>query len=291
MQGRVNVGGTWKMLVPYLKVSSAWKKPKEGWVKVDGVWRQWWKAETTFSYTGSLQTYVVPEGITSLDVDMAGGSGGGGSNTVPGGGRGGHRLQATISVSPGQTLYIAVGGGGIGRFSCYPCPECYGSRPGGWPGGGYSGQPSWWTQSCFLVGGSGGGYSAILSANSLTQANMILLAGGGGGVSAGWTPNYNGKNGTLTAGGARGYSDGFNFHTAGSALQGGTGDGNNNTTGFEFPGGGGGGGYFGGGGGGAGDSSQAGSGGDGSSWTKAGVTNIVHTNNYRDGNGYVTLMI
>ncbi len=295
MPGNIKVSGTWKNSTPFVKVNGVWKKAKEGWIKVDGVWRQWWKSETPFAYTGALQTYVVPEGVTSLDVDMAGASGGGGSNTVPGGGRGGHRLQATISVTPGQTLHIAVGGAGIGRFTCYPSPDTYSSRPGGWPGGGESGAPTWrYIPGCFLVGASGGGYSGIFSSNSMTQANAILIAGAGGGNGVGGPEYTNGQPGTTTAGGSRG-GVGYPNNTAsnGSALQGGTGDANGYVDNQTYPGGGGGGGYFGGGGGYSSDtwSDFSGFGGDGSSWTKSGTTNITHTNNYQAGNGYVKLMI
>ncbi len=293
MPGNIKVSGTWKNSTPFVKVNGVWKKAKEGWIKVDGVWRQWWKSETPFSYTGALQTYIVPDGVTSLDVDMAGGSGGGASNTVPGGGRGGHRLQATITVTPGQTLYIAVGGGGIGAFTCSSGSDLYGPRAGGWPGGGSSGAPTWYTLGCFTTGGSGGGYSAIFSSNTMSQANAILVAGAGGGANKGSPASYNGQNGTISAGGARASSsDGHQFHTNGSALQGGSGDANSGSS--IYPASGGGGGYFGGGGGGAGsfpNTLVCGSGGDGSSWTKSGTTNITNTNNYQAGNGYVKLMI
>lgn len=296
MQSHIKVNGVWKLAIPYMKISGAWKKPKEGWIKVDGVWKQWWKAETVFSYTGSLQTYVVPQGITSLDIDMAGASGGGGSNTVPGGGRAGHRVQATISVTPGQTLYIAVAGAGIGRFTCYPMPDTYTSRPGGWPGGGASGYPTWtYLPGCFIVGASGGGYSGIFTSNIMSQANALVIAGGGGGNGTGGAAYTNGQSGTTSAGGSRGgvgYPN--NDATNGSALQGGSGDSNGYFPTFQAqPGAGGGGGYFGGGGGYSAENSSdfAGYGGDGSSWTKSGTTNIINTNNYQSGNGYVKLMI
>lgn len=54
-----------------------------------------------FSYTGGLQTYTVPPGVTELRVDMAGGSGEGGYADVLYGGGGG-RVQSVIRVTPGK---------------------------------------------------------------------------------------------------------------------------------------------------------------------------------------------
>jgi hypothetical protein len=61
----------------------------------------------TFSYTGGLQTYTVPTGVTSLKITAIGaadGSAGAGS-----GGRGAS-ITGTISVAPGDVLAVAVGG-------------------------------------------------------------------------------------------------------------------------------------------------------------------------------------
>lgn len=291
MPGQIKVGGAWKVYTPYIRVGGVWKKAKEGWIKVSGTWRRWWVAETPFAYTGSLQTFIVPTGTTSITVDMAGAAGGGNSNTVPGGGRNGHRVQATIPVTPGQTLHIAVGGGGIGNFTCAGTEPTYGSRDGGWPGGGNSGSPTWYYfPSCISTGGSGGGYSGIFTSSTLSQANALLIAGGGGGIGVGTAPSsLNGANGTTSSGGARGTSNGSgnNDHTNGSALQGGRGEGNAYSP-NTLPAAGGGGGYFGGGGGAAG-SFNSGAGGDGSSWTHASATSVTLTSNYQAGNGYVII--
>ena len=81
----------------------------------------------TFSYTGEVQTYVVPMGVTSITVDMAGGAGG---NTVcanycPSSGGLGGRIVTTLSVTGGQTLYVFVGGAG-GNSNAGGClPKLY----------------------------------------------------------------------------------------------------------------------------------------------------------------------
>ena len=61
----------------------------------------------TFSYTGNYQTYTVPSGVTNLFVEIIGSSGG---STTSGSGGFGADLTGWISVSPGQTLNIFVGG-------------------------------------------------------------------------------------------------------------------------------------------------------------------------------------
>ena len=71
-------------------------------------------AQTTFTYTGTVQTYIVPSGVTGISVDMVGGQGGCwndslGTGYVFYGGLGG-RTQAHINVIPGNTIYVFVGG-------------------------------------------------------------------------------------------------------------------------------------------------------------------------------------
>src|SRR3990172_96405 len=63
-----------------------------------------------FEFTGKVQTFVVPKGVTSITVDMAGGSGGNVTTAI--GGKGG-RVQCTVPVTPGETLQIYVGGKGF----------------------------------------------------------------------------------------------------------------------------------------------------------------------------------
>ena len=75
---------------------------------------------TTFNYTGAQQTYVVPPGVTTIDVDVIGAEGGDATGTTVGWGAGtangeggnGGRVTATLPVTPGETLYLYVGGEG-----------------------------------------------------------------------------------------------------------------------------------------------------------------------------------
>lgn len=80
-------------------------------------------AATTFSFTGSYQTYVVPPYVGNLRIDAYGASGGNGYNTwqaTATGGLGGH-IAANVSVTPGTTLYVLCGGAGANRDTDGSC--------------------------------------------------------------------------------------------------------------------------------------------------------------------------
>ncbi|MBK6621243.1 MAG: HYR domain-containing protein [Saprospirales bacterium] len=68
-----------------------------------------------FNNTGSVQTWMVPPGVTSILVDVLGAEGGGGTDgngRTTSGGLGG-RVQAELSVTPGDVLNLYVGGAGF----------------------------------------------------------------------------------------------------------------------------------------------------------------------------------
>lgn len=114
----------------------------------------------TFNYTGSVQTFVVPACVTSIHADVRGAQGGAGSSGSGTGGLGG-RAQANINVTPGETLYVYVGGQG-------------GAPTGGWNGGGQG------------VGtGSGGGGASDIRRGGQSLNDRIIVAGGGGGGAQG----------------------------------------------------------------------------------------------------------
>ncbi len=241
----------------------------------------WLHAQTTvtFPYSGSLQNWTVPTGVTSVTVKLWG-AGGGGSD---GSGGSGAFLKGTLTVTPGNTLYIIVGGGG--KFSNTAVSA------GGYGGGGASGGK---------YGASGGGYSGIFNTSTPSQASALAIAaggggggyygdstyGGGGGATTGSnggngsnTAYTSGRGGTTSAGGTGGQyngTDNRNGYT-GSALQGAAG--NSYSTGYLYYGGGGGGGYFGGGSGfSSGNATQYSSaGGGGSSYINA--TYLTSTTN------------
>ena len=129
----------------------------------------------TFTYTGNVQTWTVPTGVTSVTVKMWGAGGGGGSWGKSGGGGG--YATSTIPVTAGEVLNVIVGGAGLGTAA-----RSGGSvqRLGGFGGGGNSGPNR---------GASGGGRSAIQRSVTTTDefySNVTLLL------------PFNGSNGSTT---------------------------------------------------------------------------------------------
>ena len=83
-----------------------------------------------FNYTGSYQAFKVPVGVTSITVTAYGAQGG--TCTIGCGSRNGGlggSIQAVVSVTPGQVLFVYVGGMGLGAPSGT-------SVAGGYNGGG-----------------------------------------------------------------------------------------------------------------------------------------------------------
>jgi Glycine rich protein len=225
----------------------------------------------TFEYTGSAQTFTVPAGVTQVTFDVFGAQGSDGSPVAPSPyapGLGG-RATATLSVTPGDTFQINVGGQGQ-----------YGT--GGWNGGGNG-----------LFGGGGG--ASDIRAGGTALADRVLVAGGGGGSGGvlcdgagdggglvGETGTINAEQcpgsfpaggGTQDAGGAGGsHLSGINTAAPG---QFGLGAAGSPTSG----GGGGGGGWYGGGAG------RFGGGGGGSGH---GPTGTTYQTGVRTGNGQIT---
>lgn len=111
----------------------------------------------TFSYTGVEQSFIVPTGVTAIDVIARGGAGGGKPH---GKGRGG-RVHAMLLVTPGETLAIFVGGAGS-------------SSGGGFNGGAIGGHGGY-------DSGYGGGGASDVREGGDYLGDRILVAGGGGG--------------------------------------------------------------------------------------------------------------
>lgn len=72
----------------------------------------WETVTQRFDYTGALQTYTVPDGVTSVQVDCVGATGAKPTGKYFGNkyaaGKGG-RVKTEMSVTPGETLFIWVG--------------------------------------------------------------------------------------------------------------------------------------------------------------------------------------
>jgi hypothetical protein len=252
-------------------------------------------ATVDFHYTGGAQTWVVPAGVTSATFDVFGAQGG--DNSDKGctdlGGRGGH-VGATISVTPGQSIDIVVGGVGGGPAD--------GLGYGGFNGGDSGGTGF---ENTYLQGGGGGGSSDVRTGGT-TLADRTIVAGGGGGASGGCDGEGIGGPGGGTSGG-QGSPTGSGAAGGGGATvsmfgAGGTGTsdspggdgallsggpGGNGTAANALGGGGGGGGFLGGGGGAAGSGAQSGGGGGGSGFCA--TTCSVNTAGVDGGDGLVTI--
>lgn len=206
----------------------------------------------TFSYVSdALQEFTVPEGVTSIRVKMWGPGGGTGNYAGAGGGGPGGYSSGVLSVTPGETLFLAVGSGGK-----HPVSTSGNGGLGGWPGGGFGTRGD-------ASGGGGGGLTGIFN-TSMSQANALMIAGGGGGATGFGNFGAGGGGGLTGGSGSGGSGTGATQSAGGSvggtALAGGTAF-TDNTTYQSNDCGGGGSGYFGGGAG-QGDG-RAGGGGSG----------------------------
>lgn len=252
-------------------------------------------AQETYNFTGALQTYTVPAGVTKVQIECFGAQGSNGGGVAAGvGGLGGYS-KGILNVTPGQVLNILVGGSS------------------GFNGGGTGGN----------IGAGNGGGATDVRVGGLALADRVIVAGGGGGGgSTGCVLSHAGGNGggggglagvkgvdspnggggfggTLGVGGAAGIGCGGFLGSPGL----GTGNGGNGqgcccaTT----PGGGGGGGGFvngGGGGGGSagtvgcsGNDKGGGGGGAGGSSSTGTLLDPVMTNNVRIGQGQAIISI
>jgi len=192
-----------------------------------------------FSYTGSLQTYSVPAGVTSVVLYMWG-AGGGTSQSVGGfvnySGGAGAMVQGVYPVTPASTLYVVVGKGGVTNQSAQTDAQGGGGAANSAGGGGGRSAIQLTAGGADVVVAGGGGGGGLLYANNNGTGGPAYFSGSSPNTLAAVT----GYGGTQTAGGAGGGNGGG----AGSLKFGGAGTG---------PGGGGGGGYYGGGGMGNGD--------------------------------------
>ena len=233
----------------------------------------------TIYFTGNSQLFTVPDGVTLLEVEVAGASGGhsfgnGYAYGVPGLGG---KVSATLTVEPGQQLIVYVGGAGQdGAIEK--------AGKGGYNGGGDGG-----IKDKEYSGGGGGGASDIRLANGTLDDRLVVA--GGGGASGKYGAGGNGG-GPIGAGG---YGEGANptggnQNTGGLsgsychtyfAENGGFGIGGASSAGAT--GGGGGGGWYGGGGGAFGD------GAGGSSYAGEKTGNVIQNQGGNEVNGYVTI--
>ena len=164
-------------------------------------------AVDTLNYTGAMQTYTVPAGVTSVTIEAYGAEGGGqvlsGNGSSGYGGLGGY-ATGDLAVTQNQVLEIYVGGHGASSTS--------GTAAGGWNGGGSgyasgSGEP-----------GNGGGGASDVRVNGSSLYDRVLVAAGGGGGGEDSNDQYGAGGGLTGTNGyypgtqsSAGYNGGFGF--------------------------------------------------------------------------------
>ncbi len=244
----------------------------------------------TFKYTGKEQAFVVPASVTSIHVVAIGGAGATASAGGAVGGRGAI-VSGSLSVKPGRTLYVEVGGNAASTGGFNGGGSVDGAGPGA--GGGASDirevsighEPSPGSETSLksrllvAAGGGGGGGSLVVGIDVLCEpggaGGSAEEPGLGGHICKGSGPDNGGAAGTSEEGGA-GAGSGCGFLSASGGLgEGGAGGNAGNGSGGA---GGGGGGYFGGGAGGGYNACEGGleiaggGGGGGSNLVPAGGT-------------------
>lgn len=251
-------------------------------------------AQTTFNYVApSLQTYTVPVGVTSINIDASGAQGGSVSTSCTGTGGLGARIVGDFTVTPGEVLSIMVGqqgysngsdaGGGGGSFVVRTGNVCLVAAGGG--GGA--------TNNITQCGSNLNGLDATITTSGTASGNGLVAGGTNGNGGGASTGSGGGGGGFLTDGIA---GTGFANNNGKCYINGGAGGSGNNNDGGGYGGGGagwftggnggGGGGYSG--GGTSGSQPYSGGGGGGS---YNGGTNQVNTAGFQTGNGRVIITV
>lgn len=247
---------------------------------------------TTFNYLSpALQTFTVPPGVTSINIDASGAQGGSVTTSCAATGGLGARMVGDFSVTPGEVLSIMVGqqgltngsdaGGGGGTFVVRTGNVLLVAAGGG--GGA--------TNNIGQCGGNRNGVDATITTSGTASANGVIaggINGNGGGASGG---SGGGGGGFLTDGVA---GTGLPGNNGKCYLNGGAG-GNGNNNDFGGYGGGGAGWFTGGNGGGGGGYSGGGTsgsqpfsgGGGGGSYSIG--TNQNNSAGFQSGNGRVII--
>ena len=148
----------------------------------------------TLFYTGSQQTFTIPPGVSQVTITAYGAQGG--TVNLNQGGLGGS-ATGTLNVTPGDILYVNVGGTAVNYL-------------GGFNGGGNG-------VGAYIEGGGG---ASDVRFGGTGLANRIIVAGGGGGATYNWTTT--GGSGGGTNGGS-GYSSNGNPYIGTGGTQGGGG--------------------------------------------------------------------
>lgn len=179
-----------------------WKTFLVGLVATNGVAQS---INSTFNFTGSLQTFTVPCGVDSVHIDAWGAQGGagdvGGLGVLGGSGGLGGSAGGYINVTPGDVLYIMVGGQGA-------------TPTGGFNGGANGGSTN---------AGGGGGASDVRLVGTAESDRVLTAGGGGGGGRGGCETAAGGAGGNGGSGGGGVGVDGGDSPTSSGVAGGGKG--------------------------------------------------------------------
>lgn len=151
----------------------------------------------------SSQSWIVPSNVTKVLVTLWGGGGGGGGSYGPfsagSGGSAGGYSKGIFSVTPGATIFVTVGNGGIGA-------------PSGFIYNAQAGSSSSFGTLCSATGGGpgvggNGAVAASSSASGIGSGGQLNLPGGGGGFGQGYANGAmgGGIGGPAPFGGSPGY--------------------------------------------------------------------------------------
>tara|TARA_Y100000385_G_scaffold289406_1_gene358745 strand:- start:6422 stop:8032 length:1611 start_codon:yes stop_codon:yes gene_type:complete len=125
-------------------------------------------SQTTYNYTGAMDTYTVPAGVTSIHIETWGAEGNNGTG-IGGGSAGlGGFAEGDLTVTGGQVINLYVGG------------------QDGYNGGGLGGVTNL---------GNGGGASDVRVGGVTPGDRVIVAGGGGGGGGTGCVTDWTGGNG------------------------------------------------------------------------------------------------
>jgi PEP-CTERM motif len=244
-----------------------------------------------FDFTGSFQTYIVPE-TGEYEITLAGAQGGSSVDGNPGGK--GAVVGGEIFLKQNELLGIFVGGEGYSAF--------------GYAGGGGGGTFLGNKNKVFFIagGGGGGGYGDRSIADGRPgRAQRSGSDGRGGAGGVGGSGGYGGEGGQDATGFNGGGGSGLNgaggdgyagkhgqYGAGGYAYYGGfPGGGFGGGGGAGYNGGGGGGGFSGGGGGTGGNKAGGGGGGGGGSFIIGRATDTFGFTGANSGDGYASIVM
>ena len=153
-------------------------------------------AQTTFGFTGQVQTYTIPAAAGGISIQASGAGGGGGGSDASGngftgaGGAGGKGASATATFigPPGTVVKVYVGGGGGRGFTSSFGQSCTTSAGGGGSGsgsGGFAGGTGG-PAGCSGYSGGGGGGGAASVVRTAGDVALLVAGSGGGGQGGSW---------------------------------------------------------------------------------------------------------